>query len=244
MTTYDATGNVRQPTFEEIRHLFLAVTKDGDPAPLPTDIPPDDPRYPKLQRIIQLRKQAWETYREIICVAATGKRYLDLEQSAKMILQSTKTMEKSFAQYLKAFLALVSIHTYATPRRSDPEQRPILRLTEEFWSKEWVPLVFVKLREFDAKHKNPNLIAKTHEAIAKGATGAFVSKKTVGYDIITYIAMNTPRWEKERKSIAAIQEELVSEGYEMTDSIFNENVRKAKKRYGQYFMFFDRGDRK
>jgi hypothetical protein len=244
MTTYDATGNVRQPTFEEMRRSYLAATKDGDPAPFPIDISPDDPRYPKLQRIIQLRKQADETYREIICVAATGRRYLDLEQSAKMILQSTKAMEKSFAQYLKAFLALVSIHTFATPREFDPEKRPILRLTEEFWSKEWVPLVFVKLREFDARHKNSDLIAKTYEAMAKGATDAFVSKKTVGYDIITHIAMNTPRWEKERKSIAAIKEELASEGYEITDSIFGENVRKAIKRYGQYFMFFDRGDRK
>ena len=38
MTTYDATGNVHLPTFEEIRHLYLADTKDGDPSPLQTDI--------------------------------------------------------------------------------------------------------------------------------------------------------------------------------------------------------------
>jgi len=89
MTTYHATGNVYLPTFEDIRHWYLAGTKDGDPAPLQTNITSDDPRYPKLQHIIQLRKQAREASREIICVASTGIRYSDLEKSSRMILNGT-----------------------------------------------------------------------------------------------------------------------------------------------------------
>jgi len=244
MTTYDATGNVRQPTFEELRHLFLAVTKDGDPAPLQTDILLDDPRYKKLQRIIQLRKEAWEITRDIICKASTAKGYSDLEQSAKMILQSTNTTGRSFPQYLKAFLALVSIHTIASGNTREQGKIPGVSLTREFWGKEWVPLVFEKLREFDAKHTNSDLIAKVYEAMAKGATDAFISKKTSGKDYITHIAMNAPRWKKEKKEIAAIVKELNSEGVVFTDSIFGENVRKGIARYGQLFMYFDRIERK
>jgi len=39
MTTYHAPGNVYLPTFKDIRHWYLAVTKDGDPANLQTISP-------------------------------------------------------------------------------------------------------------------------------------------------------------------------------------------------------------
>jgi len=250
MTTYDATGNTRQPTIEEIRHWFLAATKDGDPSPLQTDIPLDDPRYKDHLRIVEWRKQAWEIYREIICMASTAKGYLDLEQSAKMILQATNTAGKPFAQYLKAFLALVSIHSIASGNTRGRGKIPSVSMTGEFWGKEWVPLVFEKLREFDAKHKNSGYIAKIYEAMARGATDKFVRGGTIGAELITYIAMNAVWWKDEGKTDQEIHDELKAKGFnrwakdrrdaepEAEKQDYEENVRKARSKFAQYGLRF------
>jgi len=88
----------------------------------------------------------------------------------------------------------VSIHTFSTPRRSDPEERPILRLTEEFWSKEWVQRIFKKLKELDSPKRTQSLMKNVYQAMVDGATGNFVSKKTIGVDInagVTPIKLDT-----------------------------------------------------
>ena len=246
MTTYDATGNVYLPTFEDIRHWYLAVTKDGDPAPLQTDITPDDPRYSEHKRIVQLRKQAWEAYREIICVASTGIRYSDLEKSSRMILNGTKFPSPTFRTQFKAFLKLVSIHTFATPREFDPEKRPILRLTEEFWSKEWVQQIFKILKELDSPKRTQSLVGDVYQAMVDGATGRFVSKKTIGVDDIAYIAMNNPRWEKKKMTNREIEKELQEKGSKWikttTDSTEGKDIlgliRKAIRRIGRTDLYF------
>lgn len=246
MTTYDATGNVHLPTFEELRHLFLVVTKDGDPSLLQTDIPSGDPRYLESLRLARLRKQAWGAYREIICVASTARRYSDLKKSSRMILDGTKYPSPTFRKQFKAFLKLVSIHTFATPHRPDSENRPTLRLTEEFWSKEWVQQIFKKLKELDSKKPIQPLLGEVYQAMVDGATGRFVSQKTIGVDVISYIATNNPRWKKKKMTSREIEKELHEKGCKWiktkTDSTKGIDtlgvIRKAIHRIGQTDLYF------
>lgn len=223
--------------FTSIRNTFLTWTRDGMPDDsIPPGIHPDDPRLPELERIASLRPTAqfMEGLREIICVAATGRRYADLENEARGILRSTKKHSASFRRQFKAFLKLISVHTYATPRGS--EDCPALRLTEEFWSKEWVRPAFEKAKEIDS--------AAVYKAMADGASGKFISGKTRGKDLIVYIASSSLRWDAQQNTLDEIATELREAGFgewldkHQVDGVDLENIRKALASCKQDKIFF------
>jgi hypothetical protein len=184
--------------------MFLFETKDGEPDDFPPDLSPAlrslDPQW---EINAKLKKAFREGLRDIICLAATGNRYFKLELEARGVLSENKLHSPGFRRSFKAFLKLVAVHTYPTPKYSrvgaDPEKRPALRLTEEFWQKEWVQAVFEKIREIEGKTSG-SFTEDVFQAMVDGATGKFISQKTRGgergKDLITYIAINAARWRR------------------------------------------------
>jgi len=85
-----------------------------------------------------------------------------------------------------------------------------------------------------------------YKAMADGATGEYVSKKTIGPDVITYIAMNNPRWKKKKMTSREIEKELHEKGFRWietkTDSTKGIDtlglIRKAIRRIGQTDLYF------